>query len=175
MGNGIKLGLMVLVGFMLIEIGLTGKLGSILAAILVPDYMQSNSATGGGGGATFGYTGGTLTAAQIAQVARSAGLSGQAVAYAVAIALAESGGNPKAHNPGNGTTDIEDSYGLWQINILAHPEYTAQKLYDPAGNALAMFLISSSGTNWNAWGTYTSGAYRNYLAQAQQAQQGTLV
>jgi hypothetical protein len=33
-----------------------------------------------------------------------------------AIALAESGGNSRAHNPVG-----EDSRGLWQINARAHP------------------------------------------------------
>lgn len=41
MGNGIRLFLMVFLGFVLIEIGLSGKLGSILGAFLVPQYMQA--------------------------------------------------------------------------------------------------------------------------------------
>lgn len=39
MGNGIKLLLMILVGVLLIEIGLTGKLGSILASLFLPQYL----------------------------------------------------------------------------------------------------------------------------------------
>jgi hypothetical protein len=35
---------------------------------------------------------------------------------AVAIALAESGGNPAAHNP----VPPDDSWGLWQINMRGH-------------------------------------------------------
>ncbi len=167
MGNGVKLGFMLLIGFLMIEIGLNGKLGSILGAILTPDAMQS---TGNGASAgTSTDAGGTLSARQIAAYAKSVGLSGQALIMAVAIALAESGGNTASHNPGNGTTDIEDSYGLWQINILAHPEYSPSRLYDASYNAQAMFSISSSGTNWTAWGTYTSGRYLAYMAQAQQA------
>lgn len=53
MGNGIRLALMVFVGFILVEIGLTGKLGSILGAFLLPEYMQDNS---GGGNLTAGLT-----------------------------------------------------------------------------------------------------------------------
>lgn len=42
----------------------------------------------------------------------------------------ESGGNPQAHSPGN-----EDSRGLFQINLGAHPEYKNLNLYDPVVNA----------------------------------------
>lgn len=42
----------------------------------------------------------------------------------------ESGGNPNAHSPGN-----EDSRGLFQINLGAHPEYKSLNLYDPVVNA----------------------------------------
>jgi hypothetical protein len=165
-GNGVKLGFMLLIGFLLIEVGLTGRLGSILGAILTPDAMQ---ASGNASGNASSSTGATLSARQIAAYAKSVGLSGQALILAVAIALAESGGNPAAHNPGNGTTDIEDSYGLWQINILAHPEYSASKLTDPHYNAQAMFTISRGGSDWTSWGSYTSGRYLTYMGQAQQA------
>lgn len=165
-GNGVKLGFMLLIGFLLIEVGLTGRLGSMLGAILTPDAMQ---ASGSASGNTSTSASGTLSASQIAQYARAVGLSGQALILAVAIALAESGGDPTAHNPGNGTTDIEDSYGLWQINILAHSEYSASKLTDPAYNAQAMFTISRGGSDWTSWGSYTSGRYLTYMGQAQQA------
>ncbi len=167
MGNGVKLGFMLLIGFLLIEIGLNGKLGSILGAILTPDAMQATGNGSSNNGSASGS--GTLSARQIASFAKSVGLSGQALIMSVAIALAESGGVTSAHNPGNGTTDSEDSYGLWQINILAHPEYSASRLSDPGYNAQAMFAISGSGTNWTPWGTYTSGRYLSYMAQAQQA------
>ena len=53
-GNGIKLFLMFVVGFLLIEAGLNGNPGSLLGALITPEYMQqSNSQTGGGGGSTF--------------------------------------------------------------------------------------------------------------------------
>ncbi len=45
MGNGIKLFAMLLVGFVLIEIGLTGRLGSILGAFIVPQYMAIQQQT----------------------------------------------------------------------------------------------------------------------------------
>jgi len=42
----------------------------------------------------------------------------------------ESGGNPESHNP-NG----EDSRGLFQINLYAHPQWSHLNLYDPEVNA----------------------------------------
>ena len=50
---------------------------------------------------------------------------------AVAVALAESGGNPRAthrNSDKNRTTD----YGLWQINAFWHPQYAPAELLDPA-------------------------------------------
>ncbi len=67
---------------------------------------------------------------------------------AAEIATAESGGNPNAISP---TAD----YGLWQINA----SHGAEATLDPLGNAEAAVAISSDGTNWGAWTTYTTGAY----------------
>lgn len=47
------------------------------------------------------------------------------------IMQAESGGNPKAR----AVTDREESVGLFQINLKAHPEYRKYDLTDPAVNA----------------------------------------
>lgn len=111
----------------------------------------------------------TLTRDQIAMYAQAAGLTGAAVDTAVAVALAESGGNTKAHN----AIPPDDSYGLWQINMLGSmgPERRRKlgissnsALYDPAVNARAMAMISSGGSNFTPWSTYTSGAYRKHLS-----------
>lgn len=106
-----------------------------------------------------------LTPAQIAGYARGAGLTGPAVAIAVAIALAESGGNPRATHQ---NTDRHRSidYGLWQINGFWHREYDTVQLLDPAYNARAMAAISKGGTDWGAWTTYSSGRWREYQAEA---------
>jgi len=42
----------------------------------------------------------------------------------------ESGGNPDSHN-----TNGEDSRGLFQINLFAHPQWSHLNLFDPAINA----------------------------------------
>ena len=106
----------------------------------------------------------------IAAAAKGAGLSGDAVAVAVAIALAESGGNTTSHNG----VPPDNSYGLWQINMLGSmgPERRKQfgltsneQLYDPATNARAMYSISNGGKNWKPWTTYTRGTYLAFMAR----------
>lgn len=95
----------------------------------------------------------------LARLAVGVGIpTGEPLVLAVAIALAESGGNPLAH----ANTSREDSRGLWQINVRAHPTWANRNLYDPATNAQAMAEISSGGTNWQPWSTYTNGRYRQF-------------
>lgn len=76
---------------------------------------------------------------------------------AAAVALAESGGVP--HAIGDGGT----SFGLWQIHVPAHPEYSRSELMDPEQNAHAAYRISGGGRRWDAWTTYKTGAYKRYL------------
>lgn len=78
---------------------------------------------------------------------------------AAAVAMAESSGDPNAKN----VSAIEASYGLWQINVRAHPKYKPERLVDPAYNARAAFEVSTWGTDWGPWSAYTSGAYKAYL------------
>jgi hypothetical protein len=86
-----------------------------------------------------------------------------------AIAMAESGGNPGAHNP----VPPDNSYGLWQINMLGamgparRREFgitSNEALYNPAINARAAAKILKS-QGLAAWSTYTNGAYKKYLGK----------
>lgn len=90
-----------------------------------------------------------------------------------AVALAESSGCRYAlHGPEdvrpvkvcayNHSTQ-ENSVGLWQINVMAHPQYPVVSLFDPVNNAGAAVAILGHGTP-GAWTTYTSGAYKHYLS-----------
>lgn len=104
--------------------------------------------------------------AQIYALAASTGFADPVTA--TAIAMAESGGNPDA--VGDLTISPPDgSVGLWQINVAAHPQYSAASLHDPTTNAQAALAISSNGTTWTPWSTFTSGAYKQYVAGAQAA------
>jgi hypothetical protein len=115
-----------------------------------------------------------LTAEQIANVALSAGVPRDQVATAVAIALAESGGNTHAHNK----LPPDNSYGLWQINMLGELGSARRKkfglanneeLFTPSVNARAMMAISGGGKNWTPWTTYTRGLYLTRMAEANRA------
>lgn len=113
----------------------------------------------------------TLTAEQIGAVAWNAGIRDEpTMARAIAIALAESGGNTRAHNGNRATGD--DSYGLWQINMLGSMGPARRKqfgissneeLFDPQKNAKAMWIISNNGKNWAPWSVFKSNAYMRHI------------
>lgn len=91
----------------------------------------------------------------------------------VAIALAESGGNYKAHNP----RPPDDSYGLWQINMYGslaaarRVQFGIKKnsdLFNPYANARAANAILAT-QGFGAWSTYTDGKYQKYMDTAWEA------
>jgi hypothetical protein len=117
-----------------------------------------------------------LTPERIARYAYAAGFRGMALTRAVAVALAESGGRPGAHND----NPPDDSYGLWQINMLGglgperrHSFHLASNaaLLDPAVNARAAYAISSHGTDFRPWSVFLHGTYRQYVPAARRAAQ----
>jgi len=118
-------------------------------------------------------TPGKQTPAQIAQYAYQAGWTGYDALLAVAVAIAESGGDPQAYNPETaaGAPINKGSYGLWQIYLNAHPEFEGENLFDPQTNANAAFSIWQNSGGWNPWSTYKSGAYQANLFAAQKAVQ----
>lgn len=67
---------------------------------------------------------------------------------AVAVCLAESGGNPAAISPAS-------DYGLWQINIInwGSQGLNSQNWMNPDVNARVAIRMSGNGTNWAAWCT----------------------
>ena len=97
--------------------------------------------------------------AQLEQLWINAGGSKATAPIAAAIAEAESAGNSDALNltDNNGT---QTSVGLWQVSNGTHsypPAWTT-----PAGNAAEAVAKYQAG-GWAPWGTYDSGAYRQYL------------
>ena len=107
-----------------------------------------------------------LSAQEIYRFARMAGFSPDQAVTMTAVALAESSGNPGAHNP-NG----ENSQGLWQINVAAHTDLAGTNLYDPLTNAQAAYRVSRQGKDISPW-TTTHGndaRYLDYRVQAETA------
>lgn len=112
-----------------------------------------------------------LSRSQLAGLAKSVGFTGNDVDIAVAVALAESGGNPGDYNGDRSTKD--DSYGLWQINMYEDLGPDRRKkfgissnteLYRPAVNAKAAKIIHGE-SGWKAWTTYKNGKYKDFLTK----------
>lgn len=80
---------------------------------------------------------------------------------AAAIAEAESGGNAAATNPtdNNGT---QTSWGLWQISNGTH-DRPVPNILDPNVNAAQAVAKYQAAGGWSPWGTYDSGAYKQYV------------
>ncbi len=101
-----------------------------------------------------------LSFSQLEQLWTQAGGAPSMAPLMAAIALAESSGNPDSVNAtdNNGT---QTSWGLWQISNGTHNP-PSPDILSPLGNAkAAVGKVNSQGLT--AWGTYTSGAYRQYL------------
>lgn len=97
----------------------------------------------------------------IASAARAAGFPSGELATAVAVALAESGGNATATNHNtNGTTD----YGLWQINSIHRPELGYGSWQDPNTNArMAYSIWVAAGRKWTPWMAWKAGKHLAFL------------
>jgi len=103
----------------------------------------------------------SLSISAITQAAANAGFTGADLSTAVAIALAESSGNPSIIG------DQGNSFGLWQINVPSHPSLASANLLDPQANADAAFAIyQAAGNSFQPWTTYNSGAYQQYMGAA---------
>jgi len=92
---------------------------------------------------------GTLDCSQLERLWTDAGGSPTWSFLAAEVAMAESGGQQYA-------TGAAGEEGYWQIN----PVNRGMATYDPLGNARSAIALSYDGRDWNAWTTYTSGAYR---------------
>jgi hypothetical protein len=96
-------------------------------------------------------------------------MDAERLTLAVAVALAESGGNEGATNTNtNGSVDV----GIWQINSVhrrTHPNWTPQWLKVPENNAQAMAEISGGGSNWTPWSAYNNGRYEQFMDRARAA------
>ena len=108
---------------------------------------------------------------ELEAMARMAGFDPSISPVMAAIGLAESSGNPYAHNP----KYPDNSYGLFQINMLDRPGYmmgqerrnryglrSNEELFDPMKNLQAAKDIYDS-QGLGAWSVFKSGAYKQYL------------
>jgi hypothetical protein len=81
---------------------------------------------------------------------------------AYAVMRAESQENPKAIHYNNDSRKTHDR-GLFQINSWWHREVSDSCAYNMHCNIKEAYRISSHGTNWNQWYTYTKGNYLQFM------------
>ena len=123
-----------------------------------------------------GGPGGTVQASHVtggpalaASAAKAAGFTGPDLVTAVAVAGAESGYNPAAANPSS------TARGMWQIMLSAHRDKLAGMSwadpYDSAVLARRVWLEAQAAGRdpWTPWEVYTTGAYRQHVAEAERA------
>lgn len=120
------------------------------------------------------------SAEEIAAWAKRAGWSGSDLAIAVAVALAESGGDPS--NIGDISWQDKTwgpSVGLWQIRSLNADKGTGRTRdevanKDPQTNANHAHEIWAQ-SGWKPWTTYVTGKYLIYMPRAIPAAGGASV
>jgi len=102
-----------------------------------------------------------LGAQDLLALAQAAG-SGGDPQTAVAVALAESGGDTSAVHTNSDQWRSRDR-GLWQLNDHWHPEVSDACAFDGLCNARAAYVLSNAWTDFGAWGSFTSGAYQQFM------------
>ena len=147
---------------------LTGK------PIPVPDRSTGEAAiqgivdsAGGGTGGVIGHSPGAgptadvMTKDQIRALWTGNGGAAGTANVAAAVAMAESSGRTGVTSPNpDGGTNV----GLWQLDTKGKGAgHSIEQLKDPATNARVAIMGSANGTNWSAWETYVTGAYKKYL------------
>ncbi|GAC1349323.1 MAG: hypothetical protein NVSMB27_21370 [Ktedonobacteraceae bacterium] len=102
-----------------------------------------------------------ITPDEARKFASGAGFTGESIDIVAAIAQAESGLDDHARNCNNpgGSCDR----GILQINSYWHPEVSDACAYDIACAFKEGYRISSQGTNFHPWTTFTNGAYKQFL------------
>jgi hypothetical protein len=110
-----------------------------------------------------------MTVLQVVQTLQAAGFSGLNLVTATAVALAEGWWNTGRNNSTGNTPAGSVDRGLFQINSYWHSEVSDTCAADPLCNAKEALRISSGGTNFNQWTTYTTGVYLAHIGQAENA------
>lgn len=108
---------------------------------------------------------------QLLVAIHDAGFKGSSFLTAAEIALAENNKIDATVNDTRGRTDLppgtqpEYSVGPFQINLLAHGGITPENIARASNIESAAqwaYEISSKGTDFSPWSTYTGGQYKNY-------------
>ncbi|MGN6675217.1 MAG: hypothetical protein ACTHMA_18145 [Thermomicrobiales bacterium] len=109
-----------------------------------------------------------MTQSQIFDLCQRHLFNADGAAIMAAIAMAESGGDTLSSCIDCVPGVHENSQGLFQINLLAHPDVTANCAWEPNCAAAAAYNISKNGTDFTPWSTYNSGAYKQFYVPPDQ-------
>jgi len=176
---------------MLGRLGLLGAAGYALYETVKPQpagevedelSRQRRYGQGNRGRGMIGLRGasGAIAARDAAALIRKVGGTEQEATMLGAIAAGESGGNARAHNANERTGD--NSYGLWQVNMLGGmgPERRAkyglnsnEDLYDPETNARVALAMARAAGGYRDWSVFKSGAYLPYVNAARNGATGS--
>ncbi|HKU51989.1 MAG TPA: hypothetical protein VJQ25_05950 [Nitrospira sp.] len=105
------------------------------------------------------YANRQLSLSEMTSLAKQAGFDDKTAPLMAAIAMGESQGWTNAHNPKH----PDDSYGITQINRLAHGDVAKEAYNNPLRAMELAYKISNGGSNFRPWTVYTSGEYKKYL------------
>lgn len=122
------------------------------------------------------WKGGRFSAANYAGALRQAGFQEKDIPLMTAVGIRESNHDVMAANDKN--PHKERSYGLFQVNLNAHPFgspelnyagiHSMEDLHDPVKNAkVAYYLYYKTPGGIRHWGAYTDGGYKQYVQEAQ--------
>jgi hypothetical protein len=165
--NGVSTGAVALMGggFLFLWSGyhgahITGSLRDLLAG-KQPAPSADLAISGSGTGAPVSLGLGQYDHAGLERLWTGNGGDPSRAQLAAAIAQAESGGSASvtSSNPDGGT-----NVGLWQLDTRGKGAgYSVAQLQNANTNAQVTIMGSANGTDWSAWATYASGAYRQYM------------
>lgn len=180
--DGVALG-SIAVGSLVLYAGITGKsIPAAMQAIIqgktpaqlpnqypVSQVVQDSQSSGLTATATpppttggTGVAGGIFSHSQLMTLWTLNGGSASTANIAAAIAQAESSGrsNVTSANPDGGI-----NVGLWQLDTKGKGAgHSVAELQNPDNNAKVAIMGSANGTNWSAWETFATGAYKQFLS-----------
>jgi hypothetical protein len=117
-----------------------------------------------------------LSDSELVELLSAVGFEGKALKVAYAVAKKESNGRPLAHNGNTSTGD--NSYGIFQINMLGSlgedrrekfQLKTNADLLEPVTNAKIAYHMSNGGEDWSSWkvhpGQKNGERYESFLRE----------
>lgn len=111
----------------------------------------------------------TLTDGQLVELLKAVGFEGNGLRRACAIAKAESNGRPLAFS--NNAKTGDNSFGVFQINMLGQlgPDRREKfdlksnaELLNPVTNAKVALYMTDGGADWSSWSTLNGKAYKDW-------------